>query len=209
MTVDSVEEARKALPLLDEAGRALLFTSARTANSFAPTAVTDAELDSVLGAGQVAADRGEHPAAAGALRPHPAGAGAAGPAHERRQQGQDRHRPGRRGARDGHAVPRAHPAARPVPAGTEGRVRSQRHDADRDHAVQRRAADPGTSCSRCARTAWPRARWPASTRQAWTPNSSPTAVGSPSWWSTSAIPARIRWFGRLPRLDHADAIRWA
>ena len=47
MTVDSVEEARKALPLLDEAGRALLFTSARTANSFAPTAVTDAELDSV------------------------------------------------------------------------------------------------------------------------------------------------------------------
>ena len=35
MTVDSVEEARQALPLLDEAGRALLFTSARTANSFA------------------------------------------------------------------------------------------------------------------------------------------------------------------------------
>ena len=60
-----------------------------------------------------------------------------------------------------------------------------------------------------ARTAWPRARWPASTRQDWTPNSSRTAAGSPSWWSTSAIPARIPWFGLLPRLDHADAIKWA
>ncbi len=47
MTVDSVEEAPHALPLLDEAGRALLFTSARTANSFAPAPVTDAELDGI------------------------------------------------------------------------------------------------------------------------------------------------------------------
>lgn len=47
MTVDSVEEALQALPLLDEAGRALLFTGARTANSFAPTPVTDAELDGI------------------------------------------------------------------------------------------------------------------------------------------------------------------
>ena len=47
MTVDSVEEAPQALPLLDEAGRALLFTGARTANSFAPTPVTDAELDGI------------------------------------------------------------------------------------------------------------------------------------------------------------------
>jgi 3-hydroxypropanoate dehydrogenase len=45
--VDSVEEAPQALPLLDEAGRALLFTGARTANSFAPTPVTDAELDGI------------------------------------------------------------------------------------------------------------------------------------------------------------------
>lgn len=36
-----------ALDRLDEAGRALLFTDARTANSFAPTAVTDAELAAV------------------------------------------------------------------------------------------------------------------------------------------------------------------
>ena len=47
MTVDSIEEAPQALPLLDEAGRALLFTGARTANSFAPTPVTDAELDGI------------------------------------------------------------------------------------------------------------------------------------------------------------------
>ena len=47
MTVDSVEQAPQALPLLDEAGRALLFTGARTANSFAPTPVTDAELDGI------------------------------------------------------------------------------------------------------------------------------------------------------------------
>jgi len=47
VTVDSVEEAPQALPLLDEAGRALLFTGARTANSFAPTPVTDAELDGI------------------------------------------------------------------------------------------------------------------------------------------------------------------
>ena len=47
MTVNSVEEAQLALPLLDEAGRALLFTGARTANSFAPTPVTDAELDGI------------------------------------------------------------------------------------------------------------------------------------------------------------------
>jgi 3-hydroxypropanoate dehydrogenase len=47
VTVDSVELAPQALPLLDEAGRALLFTGARTANSFAPTPVTDAELDGI------------------------------------------------------------------------------------------------------------------------------------------------------------------
>jgi 3-hydroxypropanoate dehydrogenase len=34
----------RALAALDEAGRAILFTGARTANSFAPTPVTDAEL---------------------------------------------------------------------------------------------------------------------------------------------------------------------
>ena len=52
MTVNSVETAPRApvpqpLPALDEAGRALLFTEARTANSFAPTPVTDRELDSI------------------------------------------------------------------------------------------------------------------------------------------------------------------
>jgi 3-hydroxypropanoate dehydrogenase len=36
-----------ALPHLDDAGRAALFTEARTANSFAPTPVTDAELTSI------------------------------------------------------------------------------------------------------------------------------------------------------------------
>jgi 3-hydroxypropanoate dehydrogenase len=35
------------LPRLDDAGRALLFTEARTANTFAPTPVTDAELEGV------------------------------------------------------------------------------------------------------------------------------------------------------------------
>ena len=48
MTVDSVAEVAPAvLPALDDAGRAILFTAARTANSFAPTPVTDAELESV------------------------------------------------------------------------------------------------------------------------------------------------------------------
>jgi 3-hydroxypropanoate dehydrogenase len=48
VTVDSVAEvAPAALPALDDAGRAILFTAARTANSFAPTPVTDAELESV------------------------------------------------------------------------------------------------------------------------------------------------------------------
>ena len=52
MTVNSVDTAPRApapqpLPALDEAGRALLFTEARTANSFAPTPVTDRELDSI------------------------------------------------------------------------------------------------------------------------------------------------------------------
>ena len=47
MTVISEVEAPEALPLLDEAGRALLFSDARTANSFAPTPVTDAELDGI------------------------------------------------------------------------------------------------------------------------------------------------------------------
>jgi 3-hydroxypropanoate dehydrogenase len=36
--------AQLTLPSLDDAGRALLFTDARTANSFAPTPVSDAEL---------------------------------------------------------------------------------------------------------------------------------------------------------------------
>jgi 3-hydroxypropanoate dehydrogenase len=39
--------APQALARLDEAGRALLFTGARTANSFAPTPVTDAELNEI------------------------------------------------------------------------------------------------------------------------------------------------------------------
>jgi 3-hydroxypropanoate dehydrogenase len=37
-------EPRLLLPRLDDAGRALLFTEARTANTFAPTPVSDAEL---------------------------------------------------------------------------------------------------------------------------------------------------------------------
>lgn len=46
MTVNSVAEAEpRALPVLDGTGRAILFTDARTANSFAPTPVTDAELE--------------------------------------------------------------------------------------------------------------------------------------------------------------------
>jgi len=44
VTTDSVVGAPTALPVLDQAGRALLFSDARTANSFAPTPVTDAEL---------------------------------------------------------------------------------------------------------------------------------------------------------------------
>jgi 3-hydroxypropanoate dehydrogenase len=39
--------APPALARLDDAGRALLFTGARTANSFAPTPVTDAELNEI------------------------------------------------------------------------------------------------------------------------------------------------------------------
>lgn len=47
MTVTSEVDMRQPLPLLDEAGRALLFTGARTANSFAPTPVTDNELEGI------------------------------------------------------------------------------------------------------------------------------------------------------------------
>ena len=39
--------AAPVLARLDDAGRALLFTDARTANSFAPTPVTDAELNEI------------------------------------------------------------------------------------------------------------------------------------------------------------------
>ena len=39
--------SERTLPSLDEAGRALLFTDARTANSFADTPVSDAELEGI------------------------------------------------------------------------------------------------------------------------------------------------------------------
>jgi 3-hydroxypropanoate dehydrogenase len=42
--LDRTAAAPAPLPRLDDAGRALLFTAARTANSFAPTPVSDAEL---------------------------------------------------------------------------------------------------------------------------------------------------------------------
>ncbi|NMO93107.1 malonic semialdehyde reductase [Actinomycetospora sp. TBRC 11914] len=45
MTV--VDDHARTLPRLDDAGRALLFTEARTANTFADTPVTDAELAGV------------------------------------------------------------------------------------------------------------------------------------------------------------------
>ncbi|WP_456107172.1 malonic semialdehyde reductase [Peterkaempfera bronchialis] len=47
MTTDSGTAVPPALDLLDDAGRALLFTEARTANSFAPTPVTDDELSRI------------------------------------------------------------------------------------------------------------------------------------------------------------------
>ena len=49
MTVSSVAETEpRALPVLDDTGRAILFTHARTANSFAPTPPSDyAELEGV------------------------------------------------------------------------------------------------------------------------------------------------------------------
>jgi 3-hydroxypropanoate dehydrogenase len=40
----AVDDLPRTLPRLDDAGRALLFTAARTANTFAPTPVTDDEL---------------------------------------------------------------------------------------------------------------------------------------------------------------------
>jgi 3-hydroxypropanoate dehydrogenase len=40
----AVDDLPRTLPRLDDAGRALLFTDARTANTFAPTPVTDDEL---------------------------------------------------------------------------------------------------------------------------------------------------------------------
>jgi 3-hydroxypropanoate dehydrogenase len=40
----AVDDLARTLPRLDDAGRALLFTDARTANTFAPTPVTDDEL---------------------------------------------------------------------------------------------------------------------------------------------------------------------
>jgi 3-hydroxypropanoate dehydrogenase len=43
----SVDDRPRTLPRLDNAGRALLFTEARTANTFAPTPVTDAELEGI------------------------------------------------------------------------------------------------------------------------------------------------------------------
>jgi 3-hydroxypropanoate dehydrogenase len=43
----AVIEQTAGLPRLDQAGRAALFTDARTANSFAPTPVTDAELTAI------------------------------------------------------------------------------------------------------------------------------------------------------------------
>jgi 3-hydroxypropanoate dehydrogenase len=45
--VDTTSEALIARPRLDDAGRSLLFTDARTANTFAPTPVTDEELAEV------------------------------------------------------------------------------------------------------------------------------------------------------------------
>jgi 3-hydroxypropanoate dehydrogenase len=42
--VNTTTEAALIAPRLDEAGRSLLFTDARTANSFADTPVTDDEL---------------------------------------------------------------------------------------------------------------------------------------------------------------------
>jgi 3-hydroxypropanoate dehydrogenase len=45
--VDTTSEATLTRPRLDEAGRALLFTEARTVNTFAPTPVTDEELTDV------------------------------------------------------------------------------------------------------------------------------------------------------------------
>ena len=44
MTITEETVGVRALDRLDETGRALMFTQARTANSFAPVPVTDAEL---------------------------------------------------------------------------------------------------------------------------------------------------------------------
>ncbi|MCW2522106.1 MAG: malonic semialdehyde reductase [Frankiales bacterium] len=43
----AITETEQALPQLDDAGRALLFTEARTANTFASTPVTDEELSAI------------------------------------------------------------------------------------------------------------------------------------------------------------------
>jgi 3-hydroxypropanoate dehydrogenase len=46
-TMTQASDLPVSLPQLDEAGQALLFTDARTANTFAPTPVTDEELRSI------------------------------------------------------------------------------------------------------------------------------------------------------------------
>src|SRR3984957_18006697 len=98
---------RPVLGTLDEAGRELLFTEARTANTWAGTPVTDEELTSIWELAR--------------WGPRPPGQ-----VHGRREQGQDRGRARGRRARGGHPVPRAHPGRVPDAAADEGLLRGER-----------------------------------------------------------------------------------
>ncbi len=81
---------------LDEAGRALLFTDARTANTFASTLVSDQELAEIWDLAKWAPTMANTQPLRVLYVRNARGQGPPGPAHGRRQQGQG---PGRAGGR--------------------------------------------------------------------------------------------------------------
>ena len=148
-----IDTISPALSKLDDAGRAALFTEARTANTFAATPVSDAELSEIWDLAKWAPTAANiQPLRVLYVRPGQ-GRERLVEAYEGRQQGEDRVSSRRGRPRGRHAIPRLHPHSAAVPARDERRLRRRRGDESQHRHASMPRCRPVISSSRYVRTA--------------------------------------------------------
>jgi len=133
------DRAVAGLPRLDDLGRAVLFTQARTANSFSDRPGYRRPAQGNLRAHEVGTALGQHRPAPHRLRHHPGGQGPPDASPPARQCREGNRSPGQCHPGRGQQLPPSHPQAAALPPGDARRPRKRPRAARPDRHRQRLA----------------------------------------------------------------------